>query len=84
MFGKKHDLHPYFDGNAIEWVDRWTYLGVAIKSPSKFNCCIDEQVKAFYRSVNGILRIDGGSCETVMLQLIEAHSIPNYPYSPMP
>ena len=36
---------------------------------------IDEKVKSFYRCANGILRIDGRSSETVMLQLLETHCL---------
>ena len=82
FFGKKYDLAPLqLDGKNIEWVDSWPYLGVTIKSHSRFNCCIDEKVKSFYRSANGILRIDGRSDETVMLQLLEAHCLPILTYA---
>ena len=76
FFGKKYDLAPLqLDGKNIEWVDSWPYLGVTLKSHSRFNCCIDEKVKSFYRSANGILRIEGKSNEMVMLQLLEAHCV---------
>ena len=81
-FGKKHSLTSLqLDGKDIEWVDSWSYLGVTIKSHSSFNCCIDAKVKSFYRSANGILRIDGRSNETVMLQLLEAHCLPILTYA---
>ncbi len=63
------------DGKDIEWVDSWIYLGVALKAHTKFDCCIDEKVKSFYRCANGILRIEGRSEETVMLQLLETHCL---------
>ena len=69
------------DGKGIEWVERWNYLGVVLKSHSSFNCCIDEKVKCFYRCANGILRIEGRSCETVMLQLLESHCLPILTYA---
>ena len=53
-----------------------SYLGITIKSHVTFNCDIDKKVKSFYRSANGILRIEGRSNETVMLQLLEAHCLP--------
>ena len=75
-FGKRHKLASLqLDGKDIEWVESWSYLGVTIKSHTSFNCCIDEKVKSFYRCANGILRIDGRSNETVMLQLLEAHCL---------
>ena len=75
-FGKKHVLTSLkMDGKDIEWVDSWTYLGVTLKAHTSFNCCIDAKVKSFYRCANGILRIEGRSNETVMLQLLESHCL---------
>ena len=82
LFGKSHSLpHLQLDDKDIEWVDRWSYLGVVLKSHTTFNCCIDAKVKAFYRCANGILRIEGRSCETVMLQLLESHCLPILTYA---
>ena len=75
-FGKKHSLTPLqLDGKDIEWVDSWQYLGVTLKSHTRFNCCIDEKIKSFYRSANAILRVEGRSNEMVMMQLLEAHCL---------
>ena len=75
-FGKKHTLCSLqLNGKNIEWVDSWTYLGVTLKAHTSFDCCIDEKVKSFYRCANGILRIEGRSNETVMLQLLEVHCV---------
>ena len=76
FFGKKRPLASLqLDGKDIEWVEKWPYLGVTLKSHTSFNCCIDEKVKSFYRCANGILRIEGRSVETVMLQLLESHCL---------
>ena len=81
-FGKKHSLASLcLDGKDIEWVESWPYLGVTIKSHTTFNCCIDAKVKSFYRCANGILRIDGRSNESVMLQLLETHCLPILTYA---
>ena len=75
-FGKKHYLAPLqLDGKDIDWVASWSYLGVTLKTHKSFNCCIDEKVKSFYRCANGLLRIEGRSSETVMLQLMETHCL---------
>ena len=63
------------DGKNLDWVDKWTYLGVTILSHKEFNCCIAEKVNNFYRSANAILRIEGRSNELVMLQLLETHCL---------
>ena len=81
-FGKTHNpVNLRLDGKDIQWVTTWPYLGVHIKSHTSFNCCIDNKVKAFYRSANGILRIEGRSSETVMLQLLETHCLPILTYT---
>ena len=75
-FGKKSDLSPLMlDGKCIEWVESWTYLGVKLQAHKEFNCDIDGKVKSFYRAANAILRIDGRSDETVMLQLMESQCV---------
>ena len=76
MFGKKHPLPSLqLEGKNIDWVEKWTYLGITVVSHKRFNCCIEEKVKSFYRSANAILRIEGRSNDLVMLQLLEAHCV---------
>ena len=77
QFGKKLGQLPplMLDGKSLDWVEKWTYLGVTILSHKEFNCCISEKVKSFYRSANAILRIEGRSNELVMLQLLETHCL---------
>ena len=50
-------------------------MGVTLKSHTRLHCCIDKKVKSFYRVANGILRIEGRSDETVMLQLMESDCV---------
>ena len=82
LFGKNIDVnHPLtLNGSAIEWADKWLYLGVTLKSGSTFGCCVTEKIKKFYRCVNSILRIEGRSNDTVMLRLLECHCIPLLTY----
>ena len=83
QFGKKVESLPFLqlDGNDLEWVETWSYLGVTLKSNKEFDCCIAQKLKSFYRSANAILRIEGRSNELVMLQLIETHCIPILSYA---
>ena len=82
-FGKRVEIsHSVtLNGNAVDWVDEWKYLGVTLKSSKTFDCSIKEQVKKFYRCANAILRIDGRSNDTVMLRLVEAHCVPIITYA---
>lgn len=76
FFGKKYELPSLeLDGKPIDWVEKWSYLGVTLQSDKQFNCNIDEKIKSFYRCANSILRVDGRSDEMVMLRLLETHCV---------
>ena len=81
-FGKKVDTvqDVVLDGNKIEMVKEWVYLGVTLKSDSTFNCSVSDRIKKFYKCANAIFRIDGHSNDTVMLHLIETHCVPLLTY----
>ena len=68
------------NGNAIEVVTEWVYLGVTLRSDKVFNCSVTDRIKKFYRCANAIFRIDGHSNDTVMLHLIETHCVPLLTY----
>ena len=82
-FGKRinisHDIT--LNGNSIEWVDKWIYLGVTLKSAKSFECCVKDRIKKFYRCANAIFRIDGKSNDMVMLRLVESHCVPLLTYA---
>ena len=63
------------NGSAIEWVDKWPYLGVTLLHGPTFGCCVSETLAKFYRAANSILRVDGRSDDIVMLQLLETHCV---------
>ena len=68
------------NGCEVDWVDKWTYLGIVLHSSPSFNCCILEKIKKFYRASNHIFRIDGKSNDLLMLRLVETHCIPILTY----
>ena len=78
--GPKPSYQTTVNNVAIPWVDTWKYLGVTLKSGSKFDCCIKEKVASFYRSINAILWIEGQSDKLVKLRLLEAHCLPILTY----
>ena len=65
----------YLDGNRLDWVSSWKYLGIDLQSHARFNCSVDEKLKSFYKCLNAILRIEGRSNELVMLRLLESHCV---------
>ena len=74
------NYNPTLNGNPIEFVSEWKYLGVVLKSGPRFGCSVVERVKSFYRCLNSILRVEGRSDDMVLLRLIEAHCIPILSY----
>ena len=65
----------------VEWTEKWTYLGVSLKSSKTFDCCVTERIRKFYRCANAILRIEGTSNEMIMLRLLESHCVPILTYA---
>ena len=82
FFGKKLVLNHrlLLNGNPIEWVREWKYLGVVLKSGTVFGCTVTDRVKSFYRALNSILRVEGRSDDMVLLKLLETHCIPILSY----
>ena len=69
------------NGKDIDWADKWAYLGVDLVSHHKFNCCIQQKIRKFYGSMNSVLRVEGRSNDTTMLQLLESHCLPILTYA---
>ena len=82
FFGKKLDpkWKLKLNGAEIDWVPEWKYLGVTLKSGVRFGCSVKEKIQSFYRSLNGILRVEGRSDDLILLGLIESHCIPILTY----
>ena len=83
VFGKNAEIsfRTTLNDTPIEFTKEWKYLGVVLKSGPRFGCSVLERVKAFYRCLNSILRVDGRSDDIVLLRLIEAHCIPILSYA---
>ena len=83
FFGKSTTINfkSSLNGAPIEFVSEWKYLGVVLKSGSRFGCSVKERVKSFYRSLNSILRVEGRSQDMTLLRLIESHCVPILTYA---
>ena len=81
-FGKRIDglCKLTLNGCSVEWTEQWPYLGVVLPTGLKFNCCITEKIRKFYRAANHIFRIEGQSNDLLVLRLIETHCIPILTY----
>ena len=82
-FGKSMEISfkPTLNGSQIEFLSEWKYLGVVLKSGSRFGCSITERVKSFFKSLNAILRVEGRSDDIILLRLIKAHCVPILTYA---
>ena len=82
-FGKKQVVKAktIVNGDTIEWVHEWKYLGVMLRSGRRFGCSVKDRVKQFYRSLNSILRVEGRSDDMILLRLLEAHCVPVLTYA---
>ena len=76
-FGKRrsHLCDLKLNGIDVKWTEKWTYLGIDLVSHTRFNCCIEEKIRKFYRCANSIFRVEGRSNDMIMLKLIETHCI---------
>ena len=83
FFGTKEppNYRLTLNNSHIQWVVKWKYLGVVLKSGKCFGCSVKDRVKAFYRSLNSILRVEGRSNDMTFLRLIETHYVPILSYA---
>ena len=78
--GSAPSFHTSLNGTIIPWETQWEYLGVTLKSGTKFDCCNKKPLASFYRSMNSITPIVGKSNDLVMLRLLESHCLPILTY----
>ena len=81
-FGKACDglFEPCLNGQTLEWVSSWKYLGVSLVSGRRFGCTVTDRIKKFYRCANAIFRIEGRSDDLTMLRLVQSHCVPLLTY----
>ena len=84
-FGKNPDsftCHPLFlNGQPLEFVSEWKYLGVSLQSGSGFFCSAQKPRSAFYRSSNSILNALRGPSNDVQMKLLYSVCVPNITYA---
>lgn len=68
------------NGNKLDSVDSWVYLGIALVSGKFFSCSVSDRIKKFYKYANSISRVEGRSNDLTMLRLMEAHCVPVLTY----
>ena len=81
LFGKKLDCFPiHLNGETIEFVDTWKYLGCSISSGSRLSFSIKRDLCSFYAASNSVLRRVGKPSEPVMMTLLYSHCVPHLTY----
>ena len=84
-FGENHGsftCHPLFlNGEPLEFVSEWKYLGVSLLTGSGFYCSAQKPRSAFYRSSNSILNALRGPSQDVQMKLLYSICVPNITYA---
>ena len=84
-FGKKHESFSCspisLNGVPLDFVHEWKYLGVLLKSSTRFTCSSKQSRSAFYRSSNSILNVLGGPSEVVQMKLLYNVCVPIMTYA---
>ena len=84
-FGKKFELFSsspiLLNGVPLEFVSEWKYLGVLLKSDTRFTCTAKKLRSAFYRSTNSILNVLAGPSEMVQMKLLYSTYVPIITYA---
>ena len=85
IFGKGfHSLKPHplsLNGQPIEYVSEWKYLGCLINSGKEFTFSCKSELSAFRRSANCILSSLRKPKEQVLMRLLYSYSVPILTYA---
>ena len=65
----------------LDFVPKWKYLGVMLKSDKRFSCSAEKPRNAFYRSSNSILNVLNGPSNDVQMKLLYSICVPIITYA---
>ena len=71
----------FLNGNCLDFVPEWKYLGVTVMSEKSFCCSVNKPRSTFYRSANSILNVLNGPSEDVQMKLLYSICVPNVTYA---
>ena len=71
----------YLNGEILDFVTKWKYLGVLVKSDKNFQCSVVKPRSAFYRSARSILNVLNKPSEDVQMKLLYSVSVPCLTYA---
>ena len=84
LFGqfKNIDVAPlYLNGQPIDYVTEWVYLGTTIVAGKVFSFSPKKELRSFYRSVNSILSSIRKANEMVLMRLLYSICVPILSYA---
>ena len=79
LFGdfRKITIAPlHLNGQPIEYVSQWEYLGTTIVSGSDISFSAFNDLRSFYRSANSVLSVQRKPNELVQMRLLYSMSVP--------
>ena len=71
----------YLNGEILDFVTKWKYLGVLVKSDKNFQCSVVKPRSAFYRSARSIFNVLNKPSEDVQMKLLYSVSVPCLTYA---
>ena len=84
LFGnfKDIDVAPlYLNGQQIEYVSQWTYLGTTIVAGKDFSFSPTNDLRSFFRSANSVLSVQRKPNELVQMNLLYSMCVPILSYA---
>ena len=66
----------YLNGQQIEYVDQWDYLGVTVVSGTNLSFSASSDLRSFYRSANSVLSVQRKPNELVQMKLLYSMCVP--------
>ena len=79
--GKIPSISPLvLNGESIDFVTKWKYLGCTVTSVPKFGFSNDSELNAFYCATNSILRSLKKPNDLVLMKLLYSNCVPNLTY----
>ena len=85
VFGRSHKetdiLHLTIDGNALDYVTEWKYLGVTLSTGMRLCFNARPDLACFFRATNSVLNALKGAKEDVLLKLLYSNCVPILTYA---
>ena len=83
-FGRSYNKEAtplLIDGEALQYVSEWKYLGTTIRSGKSFSFVARPDITSFFRACNSVLRVLDDAHEMTQLTLLYSNCVPIITYA---